>query len=224
MMEVMKTRTEAVKIGKNCLIADNVRFYGSVEIGDNAYIEDNVVIGKPNEQEVENFLVNRAEQRNIDEFINGKVVIGNNCKILYGTIIYSDVTIGDDLTCFNYVLIDTRTKIGNNARIKDYSKIYKDTVIGHDLRFSGFAANRCVIGNNVAINGYLVHRFRENIREDVEPSPIVEDDAIVGQSSIVVGGVRIGRGAYVGAGAVVLSDVGDNELVGGTPAKLIRRL
>ncbi|HEC65000.1 MAG TPA: hypothetical protein ENI23_06895 [bacterium] len=220
----MKRKSELVKMGKNCFIGENVKFYGSVEIGDNAYIEDNVVIGKPNEDEIKSFLENRTQHKSIDYFINEKVIIGNNCKIRYGTIIHSGVTVGYDLDCFNNVLIGTKTKIGDNARIGDYSQIYNDVIIGDNVRFKGYAANRCVIGNNVAMLGYLVHKFRENIRGIIEPSPVVMDDAIIGMLSIVVGNVRIGRGAYVAAGAVVLKNVGDKEMVGGIPAKLIRKL
>ena len=224
MVNTMKRKSKLVKMGKNCVIGENVKFYGTVEIGNNAYIEDNLVIGKPNEEEIKSFLEDKTKHKSINYFINGKVTIGNNCKIRYGTIIHSGVTIGDDLGCFNNVLIGTRTKIGNNARIRDYSQIHNDVIIGNNVRFKGYAANRCVIGNNIAMLGHLVHKFRENIRGIIEPSPVVMDDAIIGMLAIVVGNVIIGRGAYVAAGAVVLTDVGDKEMVGGIPAKLIRKL
>lgn len=220
----MIRNNELVRTGRNCYIGDNVKFYGSVEIGDNAYIEDNVVIGRPNEEEIESFIKFRTEYQSIDDFIKKKVIIGKNCKIRYGTVINSGVTIGDDLNCFNNVKIGTRTKIGKNARIGDSSQIHNDVKIDDNLRFKGFAANGCVIGKNVAMLGYLVHKFKENVRDIIQPSPVILDDAIIGMLSIVIGEVRIGRGAYVAAGAVVLRDVGDYEMVGGIPARLIKKL
>lgn len=61
---------------------------------------------------------------------------------------------------------------------------------------------------------------------DMKPThaPIhVEEDVFMGASVIVLPGVRIGRGAAVGAGAVVAKDVAPGALVVGNPAREIRR-
>ena len=49
----------------------------------------------------------------------------------------------------------------------------------------------------------------------------VEDDAWIGFGTIIVAGVRIGRGAIVGAGSVVTKDVPPYEIHAGVPAKKI---
>jgi len=51
--------------------------------------------------------------------------------------------------------------------------------------------------------------------------PIVEDGAWVGERAIVLQGRRIGKGAIVGAGAVVSRDVEPFTIVGGNPARVI---
>jgi maltose O-acetyltransferase len=51
--------------------------------------------------------------------------------------------------------------------------------------------------------------------------PVVEDWAWVGERAIVLQGRRIGRGAIVGAGAVVTRDVEPFTVVGGNPARVI---
>ena len=44
----------------------------------------------------------------------------------------------------------------------------------------------------------------------------------IGANAVVVGGVRIGTGSIVGAGAVVTKDVPPFSVVGGVPARVIR--
>ena len=52
---------------------------------------------------------------------------------------------------------------------------------------------------------------------------IVEDDVLIGANAVVIEGVRIGRGAVVAAGAVVVNDVPENAVVAGCPARVIKR-
>lgn len=51
---------------------------------------------------------------------------------------------------------------------------------------------------------------------------IIEDEAWLGVGSIVLSGVRIGRGAVVGAGSVVTKDVPSGSVVAGAPARIVR--
>ncbi len=52
---------------------------------------------------------------------------------------------------------------------------------------------------------------------------VVGNDVWFGYSTIVMPGVRIGHGAIIATGSVVVDDVPDYGLVGGNPARLIRR-
>jgi maltose O-acetyltransferase len=52
---------------------------------------------------------------------------------------------------------------------------------------------------------------------------IIEDDVWIGIRVIVLPGVKIGKGSIVGAGAVVTKDVPPWTIVGGVPAKVIKR-
>ena len=50
--------------------------------------------------------------------------------------------------------------------------------------------------------------------------PVIEDDVIIGCGARVLGPVRIGRGAFIGANAVVLTDVPAGAIATGVPAKV----
>ncbi len=61
------------------------------------------------------------------------------------------------------------------------------------------------------------------IRTDLEIKPVrVGAEADIGVNAVLLPGVTIGRGAIVGAGAVVTQDVPDFAIVAGVPAKFLR--
>lgn len=53
---------------------------------------------------------------------------------------------------------------------------------------------------------------------------VIKDKVWIGFNSIILKGVVIGEGAIVGAGSVVTKDVPDWTIVGGNPAKVIRKI
>ena len=55
-----------------------------------------------------------------------------------------------------------------------------------------------------------------------EEEIIIEDDAWIGFNAIITKGVRIGKGAIVGAGTIITEDVPDFAIVVGNPAKIIK--
>lgn len=58
----------------------------------------------------------------------------------------------------------------------------------------------------------------------VEQAPIrIGNDVWIGARAIVLGGIQVGDGAVIGAGAVVTKNVAPYEIVGGVPARLIRQ-
>ena len=50
--------------------------------------------------------------------------------------------------------------------------------------------------------------------------PVIEDDVVIGCGARVLGPIRIGRGAFIGANAVVLTDVPPGAVASGIPAKI----
>jgi len=61
-----------------------------------------------------------------------------------------------------------------------------------------------------------LHAFEEHKRV------VIGADVWIGTRAIILGGVKIGNGAVIAAGAIVTKDVPDFAIVGGAPAKIIR--
>ena len=112
--------------------------------------------------------------------------------------------------------------------------IGSDVYIADDLLIVEELADRgnITIGNRVSIAPRVTlvtssHPNNSRIRgfAPLSQGPIViEDDAWLGTGCVVLPGVRIGRGAVVGANSVVLQDVSPLHIVAGQPARTVREL
>jgi serine O-acetyltransferase len=92
---------------------------------------------------------------------------------------------------------------------------------GVRLNYSGLGTvihARAVIGNNVEIGPGVVIGGRSKLYE----VPVIEDDVQIGVGAKVLGPIRVGRGAVIGANAVVLHDVPPGAVMVGIPARVLR--
>jgi len=99
--------------------------------------------------------------------------------------------------------------IGNRCKLGAYAFIPKGVAIGNEV----FIGPRTGFTNDLYPKAVGEWKVRETI---------VEDGASVGSGCTIICGVRIGRNARIGAGAVVTKDVADYEVVVGVPARPIR--
>lgn len=105
------------------------------------------------------------------------------------------------------------------------NKWFNGCVIGVKAQFGpgfvlihpvGVVVNSAVKGGrNVWIEGGVV------IGDNRGGVPVLEDDVFIGSGAKVIGGVRLGSGARVGANAVVLKDVPAGATAVGIPARII---
>ena len=109
-------------------------------------------------------------------------------------------------------------KIGSNTYV------YKNVMFGRRGRDPISIGSNCVltgcsiIGHDASTNTALGLKFGE--LSPIQPV-IIEDDCFIGHGSIILMGVKIGKGSIVGAGAVVSSDVPTGSVVAGNPARVI---
>ena len=76
---------------------------------------------------------------------------------------------------------------------------------------------RAVIGNNVLVGAHVTIGGRGEYHD----VPVIEDDVMIGTGAKILGPVRIGRGARIGANAVVLKNVPPGASAVGIPARVI---
>jgi acetyltransferase-like isoleucine patch superfamily enzyme len=140
--------------------------------------------------------------------------LGENVAIL-GRTILSRVCMGN----FSYVACDSSLR---NVDVGNFCSIGPHVQIGlkrHPSRtfvstYPGFYSN---------YNEGCPLSFRENkIFDDSVPKTSIGNDVWIGSNVIIPGGIRIGTGAIVAAGSVVVKDVLPYAVVGGNPAKFIR--
>ncbi|WP_428827771.1 serine O-acetyltransferase [Azonexus sp. IMCC34842] len=76
---------------------------------------------------------------------------------------------------------------------------------------------RAVIGNNVLVGAHVTIGGRGEFHD----VPVIEDDVMIGTGAKILGPVRIGRGARIGANAVVVKDVPPGATATGIPARVL---
>ncbi|WP_162903392.1 acyltransferase [Taibaiella koreensis] len=86
--------------------------------------------------------------------------------------------------------------------------------------------NRVMIASHVAITT-LTHDYEdESMRfaPPVDKGIEIGDDVWIGAHAIIMPGIHIGKGAVIGAGAVVTKDVPAHSIVAGVPARLMKHV
>ncbi len=101
---------------------------------------------------------------------------------------------GSCLHAYSSIKIGRRCLIAANCQIIDGS--------GHDLSFDD-------VENRINTKG-VCHPI------------IIEDDVWIGANTIVLPGVRIGKGSVIGAGSIITKDIPSMVIAAGNPAKVIR--
>ena len=157
--------------------------------------------------------MNDAPCRLIDDVEFGEDVVVHAFTNLYGCRVGDGTRIGPFVEIQRGAVIGARCKIQSHSFICTGVEIGDEVFVGHGTMFIN---DRFPRATNAS--GALTTEADWSLERTV-----VERGASLGSGAVIMGGIRIGSEALVGAGAVVTRDVAPGETVAGVPARVMRR-
>ena len=137
-------------------------------------------------------------------------LIGLGTKIWHWAHVCAGASIGKDVTLGQNVFVGNRVVIGDDCKIQNNVSIYDNVTLEE-----GVFCGPSMVFTNVYNPRALISRKSEFLDTHVEKG------ATLGANSTIVCGIKIGKFAFIGAGAVVKKDVKPYALMVGVPAKQI---
>jgi UDP-2-acetamido-3-amino-2,3-dideoxy-glucuronate N-acetyltransferase len=154
---------------------------------------------------------NDAPYRLISDVDFGEGVIVQSFTNLYGCQIGDGTRIGPFVEVQAGVVVGARCKIQSHTFICDGVTIEDEVFVGHGVMFVNDRRPRATTDDG------RLQRSRDWRLERT----VVRRRASLGSGAVLLGGVEIGEGALVGAGAVVTRNVLPGAVVGGVPARAV---
>lgn len=197
------------RIGRDVTIGPFTVIHDNVEIGDGCTIGSHCALGVP--------------ARSSD---GRPLVIGPNSTIRSHSVFYEGSTFGANLQTGHGVLVRENTRAGKRLQIGTNSDIEGECTLGDFVRLHSevHVSQQARVGDLV----WLYPRVQFT-NDPFPPSHVVEsvvigDLAVVATNVLLLPGVRVGLGAFVGAGSVVRRSVADAHCVSGDPAEVFTTL
>ena len=203
------------------MIHETARLYGNNTIDDTCWLLENVVIGYP-DADILNEIIKHSYKIEDHEFVGS--TIQANALIRSGTIIYCKVNIGKNFRTGHRVLIRENTVIGENVLVGSNVIIEGHVIIGNNVSIQSnvYIPTNSVIDDFVFVgpNAVLSNDKYPPMRKITKMSgPILRRGVSVGANATILPGVEIGEGSMVAAGAVVVKNVPPWNLAVGIPAR-----
>jgi UDP-2-acetamido-3-amino-2,3-dideoxy-glucuronate N-acetyltransferase len=143
-------------------------------------------------------------------FVDDGAVVGRGTKIWHFCHVMPGAVIGERCNLGQNVVVMPRTRIGDNVKIQNNVSVYEGVTLEDDV----FCGPSCVFTN--------VMNPRSHVSRKHEYRPtLVKRGSSIGANATIVCGVTLGEYAFIGAGAVVTSDVPSFALMVGVPARRI---
>ena len=144
--------------------------------------------------------------------------IGSDTRIWAFSHVQPKAIIGSDCNIGENCFIENGAKIGDRVTIKNGVCVWEGITIKNDV-FVGPNATFTNDRHPRSPRSPIVKRKYEN--PDWLARIVVEEGCTIGANATIVGPVRLKKFCFIGAGAVVLHDVGEFELIVGNPGRRI---
>src|SRR5213082_1291857 len=143
-------------------------------------------------------------------YVDDGARIGKGTKIWHFCHVMPGAVIGERCSLGQNVVVMPGTRIGNNVKIQNNVSIYEGVTLEDDV----FCGPSCVFTNVMNPRSHVSrkHEYR---------STLVKRGSSIGANATIVCGVTLGEYAFIGAGAVVTSDVPSYALMVGVPARRV---
>jgi UDP-2-acetamido-3-amino-2,3-dideoxy-glucuronate N-acetyltransferase len=143
-------------------------------------------------------------------YVDDGAVIGKGTKIWHFSHVMPGAVIGDRCNLGQNVVVMAGVRLGNNVKVQNNVSIYEGVVLEDDV----FCGPSCVFTNVVNPRSHVPRK------SEYQPT-IVRRGATIGANATIVCGVTLGEYSFIGAGAVVRSDVPPFALMVGVPARRV---
>jgi acetyltransferase-like isoleucine patch superfamily enzyme len=196
---------------------------GETSIGLGTLIGKNVIIGYPAEKSLRTLkLPNEFDAGSYDTVSRGSK-IGMNCIIRSGTVIYESVELGNSVRTGHNVLVREGSTVGDGTLVGSSSKLDGAVKVGKEVKIqsNAYLPHLTVIEDGVFIAPNVCFTNDPYPQSERLIGVIVERNAVICANATLLPGIRIGKSAVVGAGAVVTKDVTPESVVVGNPARFL---
>ena len=199
-------------------VMENAIILGESVIGEETLIDSWACVGYPTRRKLKR-IPKKIEE--LDSISDG-AKIGRSCIIRSFTIIYEGAELGDRVETGHGVLIRERSRIGSNSRIGSFSQLDGEVHVGENVNIQSMVYlphltwidDNVFIGPNVIVTNdrYPVSKRLSGVR--------IGRGAVIGAGAVLIAGIEVGENSVIAAGSIVTKDVPANSMVMGAPARV----
>lgn len=140
--------------------------------------------------------------------IDPGAVIGDGTKVWHFCHIMTGARIGEDCILGQNVFVGGKAVIGNRVKVQNNVSIYDSVEIGDEV----FCGPSCVFTNVINPRASVERKTQYKVTK-------IEKGVTIGANATILCGITLGEYSFIGAGAVVTSDVKPYSLMVGVPAR-----